>query len=310
MNLTIGFITARHKPEQGWFLDSLLPQIKDDDRIEVIVCDLHYQGTDRFQHGKIEMVHTEPKPNPFGGRHRLTKDHWWAKPSQINTVVCMAKYDFLGFTDDRSVVSSHWLDSIKEAHINSYIVAGAYEKRHNMKVEHGVIVDRGTEDGTDRRSPFGKDHREVAASYIPKPCSGNWLFGCTYALPLEAMLTVNGSDERLDGTSFEDCILGCNLKNYGYHLAYDPRMKVTQDRTPSECGPAIRRSSKEKHPHDTTDKCHHALREFASKKKAEHGYDLRQMRHNIQLGGQWTPVNPEAKDWFDGMPIKEFDNLP
>ena len=44
MKLSIGYITSRLNCELGWFLDSLRPQIRADDDVEVIVVDGHMEG--------------------------------------------------------------------------------------------------------------------------------------------------------------------------------------------------------------------------------------------------------------------------
>ena len=117
------------------------------------------------------------------------------------------------------------------------------------------------------------------------PCQGNWLYGCTYALPLETMLR----SQRLRRAAERDLISRtafwvASFPTWGRRLSDDPRMKVTQDRTPSECGPPIKRSSKEKHPHDVTDKCHYALRVFAKEPRANRHINLRELRDKIQAG--------------------------
>ena len=105
VNLSIGFITAKSNHIARRLLASLLPQIKDGDRIEVINCDLKLRGIERYQFQGITLVHAEPKPCVYGGQFRLTRDEWWTKPSAINTVVCLAKYPMLAFCDDRCVLS-------------------------------------------------------------------------------------------------------------------------------------------------------------------------------------------------------------
>ena len=60
------------------------------------------------------------------------------------------------------------------------------------------------------------------------------MFGCTFALPLEWALQMNGFEEGCDGLSMEDVIFGLMLKNNGFRIDYDPQMRMIEDRTEGE----------------------------------------------------------------------------
>lgn len=271
-----------------------------EDRVELLVIDAHEERTIvRSVHG--ECSYSPPKPNVWQGKHRLTKDQWWAKCNALNTALCLCKTDWICFLDDRCVVMPGFLNAIRDAVGGRYIMAGAYEKRINMKVENGVIVEPSEVIGKDCREPHGR-----------RPCVGEWLFGCCLAGPVEWFLRVNGWPEILcDSMSFEDVIMGKILANNHYPMLYDPRAKIIEDRTPSELGTPMRRTAKEKYPNDTGDKAHEALRRVVGMKRSENPFgDIRELRARVQNGEPFPVLNKPETDWFDGMPVADFDKIP
>ena len=300
MNLTIAYVTAREKPMFEWFLDSLRPQLKGES-VKVIVVDRLAPFPDVRRTGDIPIRVVQPKPNIWGGKHRITKQEWWHASAARNTAICLCETDWLAFCDDRCVLAPTWLASVKEAMDRGYIVAGSYEKRQGMVVENGLITSAG---GGGILS--GEDCRlnQVATLTAASRCPGQWLFGCTLALPLEWALVVNGFEEMMDGLSGEDTMFGLMLQNNGYPIRFDPRMKMTEDRTPTELGDGMRREDKGVSPHD---KSHAALARFGRLKRTEHPWDLREIRKTMLAGGQWPSVDAFPKrDWFDDQPISEF----
>lgn len=297
MNLSVAFITSRYEPRFQWFLDSLKPQILSGDNIEILWCDLHFTG-EPFRDGNY--VHFQPKPCVWSGPHRILKENWWSKSNSINTAICLAKHDTIAFCDDRCVLGPHWLDSVREAQSKQRVVVGSYAKYHGMKVQNGKILDFGKCDSSDQRQ-YAKDHQVKVEP--------NAFFGCTWVSPLEWLLEMNGADERLDGTSMEDIILGYHFVANGHSVWYDARMLCLQDRTPEECGPAMKRSSRQRYPYDKEDRAWRALERIAKQKRANPDFDLREMRTKVQNGEPFPPVDPNKLDWWNNQPIKEWDNL-
>lgn len=254
-----------------------------------------------------EIVHTEPMPNIFQGHYRITRENWWAKASALNSAICLCKCDWLAFVDDRCVLVPTWLGAVKEAMAGNYAMAGAYERRFDLKVENGYIVDWGKLDSSDSRSPGGKDHREILANGAPQKCPGGWWFGANNAMPLEWLLQLNGYPTKTDSVSHEDSIFGIVMENAGFDIRYDPRAKVILDRTPDQLGTPMKRSSKEKHPHDTNDKTHILLRWSRTAKRSVNDFDIRELRDEIQSGRPWhVPIGNNQKDWFDQTLIRDF----
>lgn len=301
MNLSIAFVTSRKEPKLNWFLDSLMPQVRLDDKIEVIVCDLHCGEPRFFNHGPLLVSVYEPKPCVWSGPHRLTKDNWWSKSNSLNTAICLAKHEWFAAVDDRCVLADTWLQSVREAQSKNRVVVGSYVKYHGMKVENGKILDYGKLDGVDGRS-YPKGHQVK--------CGADGFFGCTWVSRLELLLEMNGIEERCHALGFEDVITGMRFINNGHSIYYDSRMFCFQDRTPSECEPIMRRTSKEKHPMDKTDKTWTALATWANEKRSNPDFDLRELREKIQRGEPFPHHDGKpSHDWFDNMPVKDFDNL-
>src|SRR5271154_6300176 len=180
-SLTICMTTSRQEPEVGWMLDSLAIQFRGmfgatgwengfpptwTKDFKIIVVDFY-----KKERHMVDLIHncqhipvlwTQPKPSVWQGEHRLVKDQWWDVCNARNTALALCQTDWIAFVDDRCVLSDHWLQSVREAMEGKYIVAGAYEKRHNMRVENGVIIEAGTLVAEDCRFEHG--------TIPPSPC--------------------------------------------------------------------------------------------------------------------------------------------
>ena len=303
--LTIAYCTSRKEPKIRWFFDSLARQVERF-QPQIIVVDLFnqepmdrgelmYDGLTSCWDGMMTLA--DPKPTVWQGHQRLTKEDWWAVSNSRNTALCLARGDYIVWVDDRCLLSPTWLQATTEAMLGNYAVCGTYEKRHGMKVENGVMTDGGILNSEDGR-------KAQARGQICR-APGQWFFGGTLGCPVEWALQVNGFDECMDSLSAEDCLFGMHLENNGFKIMHDPNLKIIEDRTPGECGPDMKRSSKEKHPKDVTDKGHEAFRRFGRLKRASHHWDLRAIRESVLAGNQFPGVESCPKtDWFDGMEIK------
>lgn len=298
MRLTIAYITSRAQPKLEWFLDSLFSQVKATDNIRILVVVPYLISKFEPRHG-LDMRFTLAKPNIWQGEYRRTAGQWWANSNARNTSICLCQTDWLACVDDRCVLLPGWLDGIRRAMKHGYAVCGAYEKRHGMQVENGVITREGENSGSDCRK--GMPNAAVK-------CPGEWFFGCNFALPLEWALNVNGFDETCDGLGMEDCIFGMMLQNNGYPICYDQRMKVIQDRTPGQCGPVMRREDRGDSPNDLS---HKVLDMLKDRKTALHYWNprlnLREVRQSV-LAGQPFPVpeKREYKHFWDDTPIEKW----
>ena len=82
-----------------------------------------------------------------------------------------------------------------------------------MVVKDGTIISSGAEI-IDSRWPYGSDTGI-------KPCTGHFFFGCSFGVPMEAVIVTNGFDEYHDGLGAEDCDFGQRLQRAGFKLFYN-----------------------------------------------------------------------------------------
>ncbi len=293
--LTIAYITSRREPKIEWFFDSLNKQVEGEPP-RIIVVDPHIGEKWSNIDLKLVPLYFLPKPTIWQGKHRITKEDWWAKSNAMNTAIILCRTDFIAFVDDRCVLGGKWLECVKDSMEGNYAVVGSYEKRSNMKVENGVILDRGVS--------LGEDEREQHPFPIP---TRDW-YGGSCALPLEWCLAVNGfSEDMCDGLGSEDSMFGVTLRNSGFEMKYDSRMRIIEDRTPSEIDGALKRADKEVHS-GMNAKSWAIVKAFWQQDNSGNSYDIRQHRARVQAGEDLQSIMPSAShyDWYDGQPIAEM----
>ncbi len=324
MKLTIGYITCRSSPRFEWFLESLMLQMDSD--LDVVVIDSKHPNTYSKLNGgkegpwvpkvidpaddaprhqtflvkekyKLEIEFHLPKPSVWQGKHRLTKEDWWAIANAKNTVICLARNPFVAFCDDRSVLVPTWLAAVKEAMEKNYVVAGAYEKVHHLQVENGLVTGFSQPgDGKDFRYP-------KSGRLYPQMIGGNSFYGCTGALPLEWALEVNGFPQEADSLGLEDCLFGSILDNCGKPFFYDPRMLLVEDRTPSELEPPPLRTDKGTSPNDRSHMLKHKIEVL---KRCNPEFDLRSIRETVLAGGEFPLPSGPTHDYWDNTPLGEM----
>lgn len=306
--LTIVYTSARTDCKLSWFGSSLSKQGGLDwlDKIRVVIVSPHAWHPNVTK----RIWSAPPKPTLWQGPHRVTSQDFWAVSNARNTGICLAETEWIAFLDDRCVLNTTWLQSIKAAMDENYAVFGCYEKRVGMKVENGRIVQDGTVIGLDHRIPSWEKYTVTNQSYA-MPCPYSWSYGCTLALPLEWALQIGGFEEALDGSGAEDTAFGAMLKNNGYDMRFDCRMGVVQDRTPSESGPTMRREDKGVTPND---KSHRGVELFHSAKNTSNRHLLLQSRQAVLAGKPFPALFGPREDWWDGASIgpdyMRIDNPP
>lgn len=298
MDLTVAYITSRKEPKVEWFFDSLNKQADDPPQVIVIsIFPIRNPSAINAIWKTKELVRVfPPKPTIWQGKHRITKEDWWAKSNAMNTAICLCKTGWIAFVDDRCVLGNWWLRCVKEAMAGGYAVCGSYEKRANMVVENGEIIDEGELLGEDDRQKFS----------MPVPTRD--FYGGSYALPLEWCLAVNGwSEDVCDSLGSEDSMFGVTLRNSGFPMKYDSRMRIIEDRTPGEIGGALKRADKRVESGRGA-KSWAIVRIFHDKTSSQNSYDIRQHRARVMNGEDLNSIMPSANhfDWFDGQPISEM----
>ncbi len=304
--LTIAFVTARQQPCFEWFFDSLANQL-DGDKPNIIIVDFlaDKRNKEAYDTHGLNVKWVEPMPTIWQGKHKVTKADWWAMSNARNTAFCLCETEWIAFLDDRCVLLPSWLEAVKRAMRENYILVGSYEKRSNMAVEGGFIK------GFDKL--IGKDPRLAQSPSLKKNAPHSWFFGCTFSMPLEVALKVNGFETGCDSLSMEDSIFGLNLRNAGYEIVFDPNMRMIEDRTDGEISSGhgidnvMKRSDFGKSPND---KSHAALTRFGSRKVTEFTSDLRGIREQVLKGMPFAPPVKIKTDWYDGGKIPDkFDEL-
>jgi len=294
MRLTIAFITGRREPHLDWLLESLAPQVTPKDEITVLVIDMRGRtatalGARPYGSWSPRVVAVSPKPTPWQGPHRITSCDWWAKSSGMNTALVLCETDYIAFLDDCCRLGPKWLETVRRGERKrKAVLAGTYDK-----IERGVLT---------------PDHRRVKEPKGKSDCGGGWLFGCTFALPLEWALEVNGAEEGCDGLGTEDYIFGFMLSNNGHRIDFVPDMAVTQVRDevsiPGIPSIGLRRADKGTSPND---KSHFALARFRQRKRTEFTPDLRALRAQRAAGTlSWPMPDSEMRDWYDGQLVREM----
>ncbi len=302
-SLTIVYCTARKEPHFQWFLDSLHRETGGDYSNTKILridssLDSSYMVTSRT-HNDYFVNHDAhpPKPTIWQGKHRITKEDWWAKCNTMNTGIAMCETEWIAFVDDRCVLSHGWLHAIQDSMIGNYAVCGSYEKRAGMKVVDGEIVEEGELLGKDIRTQRGFPH-----------LTADW-YGGSGALPLEWCLRVNGFPEKwCDGLGFEDIAFGILLRNNHLEMRYDSRMRIIEDRTPSEIEGALKRASKPSpDPNDIHQaKDYRILSIMHASTASGNSFDIGPLRERVLRGEPFPPPTADHFDWFDGSPISDL----
>lgn len=295
-SLTIVYTTSRFEPKVHWFLDSLDRETgRDYSNTSIIIVDAGGKMRD-ITDIKTQVQWIIPKPTIWQGEHRITSEDWWAKCNAMNTGIALCDTEWIAFVDDRCVLAHGWLQCIQDSMIHNYAVCGSYEKRANMKVENGEVVDAGELLGQDVRTQRGFPHT-----------TSDW-YGGSCALPLEWCLQVNGFPEDIcDGLGFEDIAFGILLKNNHLEMRYDSRMRIIEDRTPTEIGGALKRASKPSPNHDIHQaKDYRILSIMGASKTSGNSYDLTDLRAATLRGEPFPPPSASHQDWFDNEYIGDM----
>jgi hypothetical protein len=227
--ISVVHVTHRMEPRFDWFVDSLARQL-DDAPLEVVFVDgLHsWQRSNRLDElvrGRFPWRHVPAKPTPWNGPHRLTRADYFAPASARNTGIVYARSPYVAFADDCAVLMPGWWDEVRAAARHGYVVAGAYEKHEEMVVRDGELV-------SSRRGEQGRDVRDVRWDSGDERAlvqiGGGQLYGCSFGVPRDLLLQVNGLDELCDPIGESDCQLGTRLARAGATIFYSRRMLTVE----------------------------------------------------------------------------------
>jgi hypothetical protein len=311
-HLSICYFTCRLDPKIEWFVDSFAKQCEEFKLhelcdIKLVIVDFHADSRSmdwvglKLCHYIKEFVHTTPKPTVWQGKHRLTKENWFAASNARNTAICLAPDGYIAFVDDLSVLRPGWVEAVRDAMHSKHIVLGTYKKVKKLVVEDGLVM-------AWEEWPSGNDSRAGQfRGRVKFPAAGSWLFGCSLVAPVEAFLDINGFDEDCDGLSSEDYIAGIMLEKRGWEFRMDTRM-MTFESEEDHVGTGFRREDKGKSPNDKS----HAILNMVLKggRTMAPNYfgagGIREMRAKILAGGEFPERNGPSHDWFDGQLLSEL----
>ena len=304
-HLTIAYVTHRREPHLEWFADSLARELRSNPIPHRLVIVDYYKDNRETPPSSLEeignVVHVKPKPCVWQGEHRLTKRNYFAAASTRNTALCYAPDGWIAFADDLSVLMPGWLKCVTQAMSEDYIVLGAYKKVLGLVVDNGEVVGyRDHRAGLDSRWYSGSDLQAM-------PAAPSWLFGCSFATPVEALLKVNGFDEDVDPTGGEDYVLGIMLHRAGYGARYDRRMLTLESEEGHFIDEPFHRIDKGVSPHDRS----HAMLNMtmAGRNTAANYFGpdgIRGLRDRILSGEPFPVTKIPEHDWFDGQPLVEM----
>lgn len=303
-HLTIAYGTSREEPKLEWFVSSLIRQYQASNPIPLtlVVVDFRWnkKRLECLRDAPFEVVYVIPKPSVWQGEFRLTSTDYWAASNSRNTALCHAKDGWIAYVDDLSVAMPGWLDAVKDSMKFNGITLGAYKKVNNLNVQNGVAVGwKEFPSGIDSRWNKGKENDAV-------PVSGELMFGCSCVIPVEALLTINGWPEFVDGMSFEDVLTGICLENAGYKFRYDRRLLTFESEELHHVGTVMKRCDKGVSPNDKS----HAALNIARQSKYFPNYfgegGIRALRQHILNGGEFPVVGIPDSDWYDKQPLSEM----
>lgn len=331
--ITICYLSNRVNPRLHWFFDSLYAQW-DGTPIKIVVVDFHYDSECRIlPNSKIKFIergvkvhHVAPKPTVWQGKHRLTKRDYFAASNTRNTGLCLAEDGYIVYVDDLSVLLPGWFQQVKEAAEGGWIACGAYAKVKELKVENGVVKSfLGLPNGFSKEPsiaeqvetacrsgfPGGLDSRITFAtgSDVPHECGGSWMFGASCAIPLEALLKINGWDEDADSMGSEDYLCGIMLERAGLKFKYCKRMMTLESEEAHHEDPPFLRIIKG--PPGKTDSSHRILnwvmggnRTSAPNYFGEGG--IRALRKKVLAGEPFPICQIPQHHWPDGQSLSEM----
>lgn len=317
--VSIIYSTARVDPRIQWFFEALKKQAGDDlADVQLIVVDFWAEGLKhedcwsdevaakrRAEFKAIcpvaDFVHTPVMPNVWQGKHRLTREHWFAASAVRNTGICLAKHGSLTFVDDLSCPTSTWWKWVKRAVIDGGITCGSYRKVSKLVCEGGEI--KSYEDhpnGHDNRYGAGRDDG-------PVPCRGNWLYGCSLVAPTEAFLEINGFPMDANGMGFEDCLAGIQLEKMGWEFEYCRPLCTYEDNELHFVDHVMKRSDYGVSPND---KSHALLKRAQSGNGWEPNYfgeeTLRGLRQRVLAGEPFPICQVPEHEFFTGVALKDL----
>lgn len=325
--LTIAYLTFRLNPRFEWFAASLKRELRTSERnqssVQIVVIDGRHP---RKLKADFSFEHHPPKPTVWQGAHRLTRRDYFAAANTRNTAFAVARGDHVAFVDDLSVLLPGWLEAHTHAAANGYVLAGTTCKHKNIKVDDEGLVTR-----YDEFLP-GIDSRLAQLTQDgPIRCSGGWLYGGTFSVPLEHALRVNGQDEIHDTIGGEDYDFGERLERSGSEIFINRTCGTIEDEDGHHIGGCRDKSvlhtatlrisgdgesdgllgldkavSGDDGPYSSNTLYFKLKRENHRVWTVGNTFDLRELRDCVLSGAPFPIPTEPSTHWVDGQPLSEM----
>lgn len=339
MKITIAHISGRKDPKWRWFVDSLARQTTPMERTDIellfvdgllwhIQCGFEpavngevplaepmfhnperRQSLEAIVDGRFNFRHIPEKPCAWKGPFRQTSQDFFCASNSRNTAIMAASGEFVACVDDLSVLNEIWYGQVFHAALNDYVVCGSYAKQNDMVVEDGKLV-------SFTEFPGGRDSRwQSGSSKGIVPWTGRGLYGCSFGLPIEAALEVDGFDGAGNGQGFEDCDFGARLERAGWAIYYNANMLSVESEPDHHRDVVLKRDSKLVSPdrlpagytgNPMSDHVMLHRMTYGSEVTPFLGDGLRVMRKRFLETGMVPLPAPNQVDWRDGTPLSQL----
>lgn len=309
---SLAYFTNRRDPKIEWMFRSLRREIEGKFApAQIIVIDYHADDEGRREWlqkivekeygGRSQIVHSTPKPCAWQGKYRKTKENHFAASNARNTAFALCSEEYIACVDDLSVFATGWYDQVRHAAIHGYIALGAYKKVKNLSVaEDGSYTFEEFPPGTDSR--WGRGANGIVKA------DGSWMYGCSFALPIQAAIDVNGFNEKCDGTGMEDVEFGIRLHRKGYKFFYNRNM-LTYESEEHHHDPGNEKFTRQSIMTTTGVMSDWVIYNNVTKtsmiRADGNHFDLRELRENC-LNGVAFPDSKVEMDWRTGKPLREL----
>lgn len=355
MKLSIAYITNRAEPLWGMFADSLCAQMTPEQNLDIQVIFVDgklwspclslqphppFEGrialAHHFYHSaqrrfdletavkkRFDYLHIPPKPCTLQGPFRLTNRDFFCASNTRNTAIIAARHPYLVCVDDLSVLMPGWLAQVMHAAEHGYCVCGAYKKVKKLNFWAGAID--GIETMTYEEFPGGIDsrwaHGDIGGIV---PWHGSGLYGCSFGVPTEAALAVDGFESGCNGQGGEDFDFGIRLERSGVKISYNRNMLTLESEEGHHGEPSLPRERrlvlKDRLPadYDSSPKPNEAEAYFSdhvllNRVRNETGRvlplfpeGLRAMRQEFLANGMVPIPTGPSEDWRDGTKLSEL----
>lgn len=312
VKLSIVTITARKDPRFQDMADAIARSLrKHPCELEWVVVD-YWAWFDKRRNETIrravgerfEHQHLPPKPNPWQGPNRITRQDYPAPNNARNTAYIVATGTHIVGLDDCTIPVEDWLYYHQRFATYNKGLCGSYASVKDVKVEKGQLLFADEPiDYTDMRNQLHKEG--------PQVCEGRWMYGYNFSVPLNNLVKINGFDELFDGElGCEDIDVGIRLERAGLTFHYIPECLVYQVMTThAPCFAEVTTKKKtlwqDRKEHHANEWLMEALYFDAERVWTCGNYwSLSKARHSYRAGLEFPQIVHPGFDWRNGASLE------